>query len=259
MNTIAPTVTANGMNCLLPSFHILRKRVGLASLKPVTSSTAASAASGMRLRSVGTSSRLPRSRKPWKIVDARVRPPDCAFTELRMITDVIGRPPSAPAAMLPTPCATSSRLGGEARRSGSSLSVASRLRSVSSDATTASVAPASSTFVSFQREKSGNCTRSSQPTSPWPSTGTCTRWDSSMVHACPERRSSSLSATPSSTAASAPGKRERFRNATRSQVTSSARQAKPTVIAAGTNASIAPPRCCRVVVPSGAKKDMSPS
>ena len=142
VKTIASTVTAKGMNCALPSAHIERTSFGLASLKPVTTSTAASAESGMRLRSPGSSATLPSSSRPWKIAERLVREPAFTFTELRMITEVIGRPPTMPAAMLPTPWARSSRFCGVQRRWGSRRSVASMLRSVSSDATIASVTAA---------------------------------------------------------------------------------------------------------------------
>ena len=59
-----------------------------------------------------------------------------------VMTDVMGIPPSRPTVMLPTPCAMSSRFGGECRRRGSILSTASRFSRVSSVATRAMVSPA---------------------------------------------------------------------------------------------------------------------
>ena len=76
------------------------------------------------------------------MAESFVRPPALMFTELRTMTDVIGRPPISPATTLPTPWASSSRLGGEVRCCGSSLSTASRFSSVSSEATAAIVTAA---------------------------------------------------------------------------------------------------------------------
>ena len=256
--TIATTVTKKGTNCLRPSLHICLKTFGLASLKPVAISTAASAASGIRFSAPGMSSRQPRSSAPWKIVARRVRAPFAAFTELRTITEVIGRPPTRPASMLPVPCATSSRFGGETRRSGSSLSVASRLRSVSREATTARVTAARSTAGSFHREKSGNVSRWFQAMPSEPTTGTVTRWLCSMDHADPAARSASLMATPMSTAASGAGNFSFF-SGERSHAISTAKHVMPTNSAPGTKNFAASVRCVIVVVPSGLTKDMSPS
>ena len=113
VSTIAASVMTKGMNCPTPSRHIERNTAGLASLKPVITRIAASAASGMRLSRVGSANTHSASSTPWKMADTRVRPPALAFTELRMITEVIGMPPTMPAVRLPMPCATSSRFGGE--------------------------------------------------------------------------------------------------------------------------------------------------
>ena len=67
--------------------------------------------------------------------------PALMLTELRTMTEVMGIPPIKPTVTLPIPCARSSRLGGEVRCCGSSLSTASRLSSVSSEATMAMVSP----------------------------------------------------------------------------------------------------------------------
>ena len=53
--------------------------------------------------------------------DSRLCAPACTLAELRTITDVIGKPPIAPAIRLPTPCAFSSRSGGAARSFGIDL------------------------------------------------------------------------------------------------------------------------------------------
>jgi len=74
--------------------------------------------------------------------ESLVREPAFTLTELRTMTEVMGRPPTRPAAMLPTPWATSSRFCGVQRRCGSSRSVASTFSSVSSEATMASVTAA---------------------------------------------------------------------------------------------------------------------
>ena len=175
VNTIASTVARNGTNCIQPARHFSRNSFGEASLTPVTTSTAASAASGMRLISGASSSTLSSSSTPCVIVASRDRPPALTLTELRTITDVIGRPPNAPANRLPKPCATSSRLGLAGRRPGSSFSVASRLSSVSSDATAAMVIAANRNRASSKREKSGNRSRSCMRSPPSPTTGTATR------------------------------------------------------------------------------------
>ena len=101
--------------------------------------TAARLASGMRFNSAGIATTHTTSSAPWMNDDHRVRAPAYTFAELRTITAVTGRPPSMPAAMLPTPCAMSSRLGSEIRRCGSILSEASSESRDSMLATTASV------------------------------------------------------------------------------------------------------------------------
>ena len=139
VNTMASTVIANGINCARPPLAICTNNFGLASLNPVATRMAASAASGIWLSSEGSKNTHTISNTPWVMQESRVRAPALALTELRTITDVMGMPPINPAATLPTPCAKSSRLGGETRFCGSSLSVASKFKSVSSDATIASV------------------------------------------------------------------------------------------------------------------------
>ena len=104
----------------------------------------------------GRSTTLTSSNAPWAIVASFVLPPALMLTELRTMTVVIGSPPISPATAFPIPWDSNSRLGFEVRRSGSSLSVASRFRSVSSEATAAIVTPAMYTFGSAHREKSGD-------------------------------------------------------------------------------------------------------
>ena len=104
------------------------------------------------------------------------------LTELRTITDVIGSPPISPATTFPIPWASSSRLGGEVRRCGSSLSIASRFSSVSSEATAAIVTAAMYTAGFDHCEKSGDCRNPKNPAR-LSATGTCTRWLGSMTHA----------------------------------------------------------------------------
>ena len=90
----------------------------------------------------GSSMTLSSSKSPWKIVESFVSTPEAILTELRMMTEVTGRPPRKPQVMLPTPWAISSRLAGECRCLGSRLSTASRFSSVSSEATIAMVTAA---------------------------------------------------------------------------------------------------------------------
>ncbi len=60
----------------------------------------------------------------------------------RTMTEVIGSPPMRPDDHVPNPCQAVPGLGGEVRRRGSSLSTASRFRSVSREATAAIVTAA---------------------------------------------------------------------------------------------------------------------
>ena len=132
------------------------------------------------------------------MVASLVLPPALMFTELRTITDVTGNPPISPAAMLPTPWAISSRLGGEIRFCGSSLSTASRFKSVSSEATRAMVTAAMNTCGFARAEKSGHCRKPRKPAR-LSATGTCTRCVAPMVHRPPRRARSRLKPTPAST------------------------------------------------------------
>ena len=164
----------------------------------------------------------------------RVRAPALAFTELRTITDVVGRPPMSPATRLPVPCASNSRFGRETRRNGSSLSVASRLRSVSRLDTMASVAAATYILGLLNCVKSGKRKISPQPLPSAPSTGTDTMCELSIAHEEPRIRSASLTATPKSTAASGAGNRLFFRGLL-FQATSKPKQSRPMRIEPGTN------------------------
>ena len=118
---------------------MLRIKLGLARRKPVTSKIAARHESGIRLSTAGKATTATNSSTPCPIAESLVFAPACTLTEPRMITEVIGIPPSKPAAMLPAPWASSSRLGGDFRCSGSSRSIASKLSSDSSEATIAIV------------------------------------------------------------------------------------------------------------------------
>ena len=85
------------------------------------------------------------------------------FTELRMITEVMGSPPIIPDVTFPIPWASNSRLAGEVRCCGSSLSTASRFSNVSSEATAAIVAAEIETAGFDHCEKSGNCKKARKP------------------------------------------------------------------------------------------------
>ena len=91
------------MNWVKPSLHMVLKRTGLASLKPVTINTPASAESGIRFRTPGKNPTKTSSKKPWKIADRFVVARMLTFTELRTMTEVMGSPPIRPEQMLPTP------------------------------------------------------------------------------------------------------------------------------------------------------------
>jgi hypothetical protein len=209
VTTIATTVITNGRNCVQPCRHMLMAILGLASLKPVTTSTAASAASGTRLISSAKNTIDTTSSTPCQIADSRVRAPALTLTELRMMTDVIGRAPARPASMLPTPCANSSRSGGDTRLCGSSLSVASRFSSVSSEATMPSVSAASSTLASNKRDQSGESNMLDQPTPFLPITGTSTRCLPVTSQSDPAAPRISLITVPTSTV---PDDEQRQRN-----------------------------------------------
>ena len=84
---------------------------------------------------------------------------DCALAfklaELRTITLVMGNPPNKPEVMFPIPCATNSLLVEVTRFCGSSLSTASIHKSVSIEATAASVKATKYTCGLVICEKSG--------------------------------------------------------------------------------------------------------
>lgn len=161
----------------------------------------------------------------------RVIAPALMFTELRTMTEVTGSPPKNPATMFPTPCATSSRLGGLTRLRASSLSTASRFSRVSSEATMASVTAAMKIAGLRSAAKSGlGSSFSSSPR--LAGVGTCTKCDGSIAHELPAARRARLIATPSSTTTSGAGTRDFFIRL-RSQAMSTARETKPTSIAPG--------------------------
>jgi len=81
----------------------------------VTSRIAARQDSGIMFNHTGMITTLTSSRTPCRMAASFVRPPASMFTELRTMTDVIGRPPINPATTFPTPWASSSRFGGEVR------------------------------------------------------------------------------------------------------------------------------------------------
>src|SRR5690606_25942521 len=154
--------------------------------------------------------------------------------------------------------AYSSRFGGDERRCGSSLSVASRLSSDSSEATTARVIAACSTAGSKHRPKSGKCSKSDQPIDVARTTGTVTKCDSVIAQLEPVIASSSLTRVPITTAHRAPGSNLCF-SLVRSQQISSTNDKRPTKVAPGTTWRIA--RCSdeKVFSPSAWANDMSPS
>ena len=81
----------------------------LSSFHPVYTSTAASAAVGMRASGPGSRVTNRSSHTPCMTVDHRVFAPASTFAALRTMTPVMGSAATAPHRMLPTPCATSSR------------------------------------------------------------------------------------------------------------------------------------------------------
>lgn len=68
-----------------------------------------------------------------------VRPPAFTLADERTVTAVIGKVPIKPAIVFPIPCATNSLFVGETLFIGSILSAASKLKSVSNEATIAIV------------------------------------------------------------------------------------------------------------------------
>ena len=63
----------------------------------------------MRSSTQGSRLTKPSSQTPCRIAEARVRAPAWTLAALRTMTPVMGRAPSRPQSMLPTPCAASSR------------------------------------------------------------------------------------------------------------------------------------------------------
>ena len=159
--------------------------------------------------------------------------------------------------MLPAPCAMSSRFGGLTRLRGSSLSTASRLRSVSREATTAIVTAAMmiAGLPKALRSGLGRAPRNS----PRPATvGSCTRWDGPMAHELPFAFSTRLTATPSSTTTSGAGMSD-FLKRLRSHASRTARDTSPTIKAPGSRSNKEEKSSEIVFLPSAWRKPMSPS
>ena len=89
------------------------------------------------------------------IVDNFDFAPELIFAELLTITEVTGRPPKNPQAILPIPCANNSLFVFEALLSGSNLSTASMPSKVSKLATTAKVKTTIQNMLVFEELKSG--------------------------------------------------------------------------------------------------------
>jgi hypothetical protein len=106
----------------------------------------AKAAMGIMFKIPGMVNTQTISNKPCKTVDAFVFAPALTFADERTTTEVTGNPPINAESMLPVPCAYNSRFAGLMRFSGSSLSAASRLNKVSSEATTANVTAVTQTL-----------------------------------------------------------------------------------------------------------------
>ena len=121
------------------------------------------------------------------------------------MTPVSGNPPTSPARMFPTPCATSSRLAGASRLYGSSLSVASRLSSVSRLATRAMVIATVHTALLESTDQSGNESAPNSSRGPPLVKGSVTSWSGLRASGEPVARSSSFTAVANSTTASGPG------------------------------------------------------
>ena len=159
--------------------------------------------------------------------------------------------------MLPAPCAMSSRFGGLTRLRGSSLSTASRFRSVSSEATMAIVTAAMMMAGLPKALRSG--LGRTRRNSPMPDTvGNWTRWDVPMAHELAVALNTRLAVTPSSTTTSGAGMSE-FLKRLRSHASRTASDTSPTIIAPGSRSNREENSSEIVFFPSACRKPMSPS
>ena len=142
------------------------------------------------------------------------------------MTEVIGRPPTRPDSMFPAPWAISSLFVGEKRCRGSSLSTASRFRSVSRDATSDKVTAAAQMAGSAKRLKSGWTISSGRDDRVF-TTGTLTRWSSPINQGPPSLLNKSARAIPNPTTTNGPGSLERTGIFTLSQATRTNRDITP--------------------------------
>ena len=246
-----------GTNWLRPSAHIWRKSAGLASFRPVTISTAAKEARGISFSQRGAKSTRRASSAPWKKADRRVAAPALMFTELRTMTEVIGRPPRRPDTMLPAPCAMSSRFGGLTRLRESSLSTASRFRSVSSEATTA-IVTADRMIAGLPKALRSGLGRHFMNSPRLATVGNWTRWDGPMAHALAADFSARLIATPSSTTTSGAGMSDCL-NRLRSHASRIATDTSPTINAPASKSNREEKSSEKVFLPSACRKPMLPS
>ena len=127
--SVAMIVPMNTRNCSLPTLNVRTNSLGEARRKPVYTSIAPSAASGMRWMRLGNSSTKPRRKTPCQAFAHFVRAPLSIFALLRTISEIIGSPPTAAAMVLAKPTASKSRSKFVLRFHGSSSSIAFALNS----------------------------------------------------------------------------------------------------------------------------------
>ena len=139
------------------------KTFGLASFKPIIIKIAARHAIGILFSNPGIKITAISRNAPCIIAESFVFAPAFTLAVVLTITDVIGKPPSNPARIFPTPCAFNSVFALENLFIGSILSPASRHNNVSILATAAIVAAVTQTAGLVKPEKSGkvNCPKNS--------------------------------------------------------------------------------------------------
>ena len=165
---------------------------------------AASAESGILFNKLGIAMTQTNKNTPWSMAENLDFAPELTFALLRTMTLVTGKPPIKPASILPKPCDKSSRLVFVTFRSGSRLSTASMLKSVSKDAIMAIIKPVTMTLLFKKPLKSGNVKKLKNSEGLF-AAFIFTKWSSKTVNSLPVAFSISFKTTATITATKAPG------------------------------------------------------